>query len=91
MLLSLGRFSVRRKIDLSPLLEYLKYLIANDHLPKLTLAGGGDEADIALAHDIVTSLNLEPHVRIEANFDFERKRKLYAATDLFVSLADNHQ
>ena len=93
VLLSLGRFSVRRKMDLSPLLECLEHLIANDRLPKLTLilAGGGDEADIALARDLVASLNLEPHVRVEANLDFERKRKLYAAADLFVSLADNHQ
>ena len=93
LLLSLGRFSIRRKMDLAPMLECLQHLIAGDKLPPLTmvLAGSGTDSEVALAADLVDRLGLGEQVRIEANHTFERKRTLYGAADLFVSLADNYQ
>ncbi len=91
VLLGLGRFSVRRKMDLSPFLECLRAM--RDELPPtvLVLAGGGGEADIALVQDMVYALGLADMVRIEPNLPVDRKHALYGAADIFVSLVDNHQ
>ncbi len=93
VLFSLGRFSVRRKMDLSPFLECLQHLVSRNRLPPLSLilAGGGNESDVGLARQLIDSLGLQDVVQIEANHSFERKRVLYGAADIFVSLADNHQ
>jgi glycosyltransferase involved in cell wall biosynthesis len=93
VLLCLGRFSARRKMDLGPMLECLQYLRALGALPPFTLilAGGGSQSDVALTRDIVETLGLGDCVRIEANHDFAAKRQLYGAADIFVSLVDNYQ
>ena len=93
VLLCLGRFSARRKMDLAPMLECLQYLKARGDLQPFTLilAGGGSESEIALTRDIVETLGLSSCVRIEANHSFARKRELYGAADIFVSLVDNYQ
>ncbi len=93
VLLCLGRFSARRKMDLAPMLECLQYLKACGDLQPFTLilAGGGSESEIALTRDIVETLGLSSCVRIEANHSFARKRELYGAADIFVSLVDNYQ
>ena len=94
VMLSLGRFSVRRKADLSPFLEAFEFMLRNKTLPEnvlLILAGSGAPEDIALVESIVGHLGITENVRIETNFDLARKRQLYGASDFFVSLADNHQ
>jgi len=93
VLLCLGRFSARRKMDLGPMLECLQYLKAHGDLPPFTLilAGGGSDSEVGLTRDIVETLGLGSCVRIEANHDFARKRELYGAADIFVSLVDNYQ
>lgn len=93
VLLTLGRFSARRKMDLAPMLECLEHMISAGRLPPVTLilAGGGSDSEIAVVRDIVETLGLSSHVRIEANHSFERKRQLYSAADIFVSLVDNYQ
>ncbi|MBT3172864.1 MAG: glycosyltransferase family 4 protein, partial [Rhodospirillaceae bacterium] len=93
VLLCLGRFSARRKMDLGPMLECLQYLKARGELPPFTLilAGGGSDSEVGLTREIVETLELGSCVRIEANHDFARKRELYGAADIFVSLVDNYQ
>jgi glycosyltransferase involved in cell wall biosynthesis len=93
VLLCLGRFSARRKMDLGPMLESLQYLKQTGGLSDFTLilAGGGSESEVALTRDIVATLGLADCVRIEANHSFTRKRELYGAADIFVSLVDNYQ
>ncbi len=93
VLLSMARFSVRQKMDLAPLLECLQWLDHEGRLPPFTLilAGGGDPGNLALVEHMVAHLGLEAVVRFEPNVSFERKRQLYAAADIFVSLVDNYQ
>ena len=93
VLLCLGRFSARRKMDLGPMLECLQYLRARGDLPPFTLilAGGGSESEVGLTRDIVETLALGASVRIEANHSLARKRELYGAANIFVSLVDNYQ
>ena len=57
----------------------------------LVLAGGGSKSEVALTRDSVETLGLSACVRIEANHGFQRKRELYGAADIFVSLIDNYQ
>lgn len=52
---------------------------------------GGSESEVALMRDIVETLGLSACVRIEANHSFQRKRELYRAADIFVSLVDKYQ
>jgi len=94
VLLSLGRFSVRRKADLAPFLEIFEFMLRNKTLPEnvmLILAGSGADDEVALVESIVGHLGIGDNVRIECNFDLAKKRQLYGAADIFVSLADNHQ
>lgn len=96
VMLSLGRFSPRRKMDLAPLLEcvsWLKTRSDGSKLPPFTLilAGAGRTPDIKLAHDMLAQVGLQQDVRIEGNVTFEMKRLLYGAADIFLSLVDNYQ
>ncbi|MGB1271584.1 MAG: glycosyltransferase family 4 protein, partial [Endozoicomonas sp.] len=95
VILTLGRISPGDKMDLHPLLLVLNDLVEqhghSDVL--LVIAGAGDAS-----HESVQSLlkqayalNLESSIRFELSIDDERKRWLYAACDIFISLAENIQ
>lgn len=97
VMLSLGRFSPRRKADLAPFLEcvaWLKEQPLNHHkLPEFTLilAGAGRAPDLKLVQDMVDRLGLQKEVRIEGNVSSETKILLYGAADVYISLVDNYQ
>lgn len=95
VILTLGRVTPADKMDLHPLLLVLNDLVENhghsDAL--LVIAGAGDAS-----HESVQSLlkqayalNIENSIRFELSIDDERKRWLYAACDIFISLAENIQ
>ncbi len=95
ILLCVGRFSYRDKMDLYPL-----FIAANDLLEDrgitnflIVLVGQGDASGgyiqglLQLGYD----LNLEGRIRFELSADDERKHLIFQAADIFVSIADNVQ
>lgn len=96
VILSLGRLSPKTKMDLSPLLEGFAWLWEKVWRPKkikvtLVLAGAGRRKDVESLYELVRSLGLSRGVRVVPNVSREEKDRLYAAADLFCSLADNYQ
>ncbi len=97
IVLCLGRFSVRRKMDLSPFLEGCAWLFRKfsekrlSRKCRLVLSGAGKKEDIRLVSELCRYVGLGPHVTMEANVSLERKELLYAASDVFCSLVDNYQ
>lgn len=95
VMLSLARFSPRRKMDLAPLLECLQWLKSrrDQAFPPFTLilAGAGRPPDLSLMQAMINRLGLQQEVRIESNVNPDRKWALYGAADFFLSLVDNYQ
>ncbi len=92
--LSVGRLSLRTKLDWAPILESIARLRALRALPEnflLLIAGGASEDSVSLLRSIIEKYDLGSTVRIVANFAAGEKRKLYAAADLFLSMVDNLQ
>lgn len=96
-LLYLGRFSVRQKMDFSPLLEGYSWLVKKFGAEKrpeklrLVLSGAGKKEDIRLVTELCRFVGLGSQVTVEANVSQERKDLLYCASDIFCSLVDNYQ
>lgn len=95
VMLSLARFSPRRKMDLAPLLETIEWLRARRDIrfPQFTLilAGAGRTNDLKLAQEMLLQLGLQNNARIESNVTAEKKTLFYGAADVFLSLVDNYQ
>uniref|UniRef100_A0A832EKW7 Glycosyltransferase n=1 Tax=Desulfacinum infernum TaxID=35837 RepID=A0A832EKW7_9BACT len=96
VLLSLGRFSPRSKMDLSPFLEgfsWLRYALLQECAPEvfLVLAGAGRKDNVRLVAEMVSALGLQDAVQIKANVSEQDKDALYASADIFCSLVDNYQ
>ncbi len=95
VMLSLARFSPRRKMDLAPLLECIEWLQSRTERPfpesTLILAGAGKTNDLKLVQDMIIKLRLQDRVRIESNVTSEKKMLLLGAADVFLSMVDNYQ
>jgi len=96
VVLSLGRFSPRSKMDLSPFLEgfsLLRSALVHEPCPKvlLVLAGAGRKDNVQLVWEMVLALGLQNAVQIKANVSEQEKEALYASGDIFCSLVDNYQ
>ncbi|MEJ5349305.1 MAG: glycosyltransferase family 4 protein [Desulfosoma sp.] len=97
VVLCLGRFSVRGKMDLSPFLEGCAWLFRKfsekglSRKYRLVLSGAGKKEAIRLVSELCRYVGIGSHVSIEANVSLERKELLYAASDVFCSLVDNYQ
>ncbi len=95
ILLCVGRFSYRDKMDLYPL-----FIAANDLLEDrgitnflIVLVGQGDASGSYIQGLLQQGydLNLEGRVRFELSADDQRKHLIFQAADIFVSIADNVQ
>lgn len=96
VLLSLGRFSPRAKMDLSPFLEgfcWLRQALAQSGGPPvhLVLAGSARKENVRLLWEMVRALGLEDSVQVMPNVSEKVKEALYASVDLFCSFVDNYQ
>lgn len=91
--LSLGRFSLRHKVDWSPVLELLARMEAGGRLDPflLILAGGANDAEVRLLESLLARLGLEKRVLLFPNVPPEVKPILYRAADVFLSPVDNYQ
>ncbi|MGD0569258.1 MAG: glycosyltransferase family 4 protein [Candidatus Sulfotelmatobacter sp.] len=92
VLLYFGRFCPGSKADPFPLLVGFHEILEKH--PDTWLVFAGDDSRHGLASDLLAlaaSLGIEARVRIIPDPSSERKRQLYAAADIFVSLADNLQ
>lgn len=89
-LLCLGRLRPSDKYDLLPILAVVRQLAASFDL-RLILAGGESKR---YGRDLVKAaaeMGLEGKVQLFADFDSRIKADLYAASDVFISPADNLQ
>ena len=93
VMLSLGRFSARNKMDLSPLLEWVEWMHITGRLSNfiLILSGGGKPADVDLIKSMIDHLKIGEKVRVMPNVSIETKSALFSGADVFVSLSDNYQ
>lgn len=91
--LSVGRLSLRKKNDWSPILEFLARSYSRGEFENLIflIAGGAEESDISLLESLISNLGLEKRVMLLPNFNTEIKTKLYRAADFYVSIVDNFQ
>jgi len=93
VVLMLGRITPAQKMDLAPVLSAVARLI----LPRcsrpvcLVIGGGADSQNLKLLQGLIREHGLEEVTRVRANFPNQAKRDLFAAADIFLSLADNHQ
>ncbi len=96
VVLCLGRFSPRSKMDLSPFLEafsWLRHALVQQSAPKVLviLAGAGRKDNVRLVTEMVLALGLQDVVQIKANVSEQEKEVLYASADIFCSPVDNYQ
>ncbi|MBU1740826.1 MAG: glycosyltransferase family 4 protein, partial [Proteobacteria bacterium] len=93
IIVSLGRFSYRDKMDLAPLLRVLARLRKrmSNRPPILVLAGGDQEGYAAGLGRLGAELGLAGQLKLKPNLPEEKKADLYAAADVFVSPTDNVQ
>jgi len=91
--LSVGRLSLRTKMDWSPILERLGRMRAAGALDRflLVIAGGGPKEQVALLEQLVARYGLKEHVVVFPNFPPEAKLLLYRSADFYLSLVDNFQ
>jgi glycosyltransferase involved in cell wall biosynthesis len=91
--LSVGRISLRHKADWAPPLELIAQMESRKELGNLIfiIAGGGQSSDLALLESMITQMGLENRIMIFPNFQPEVKRKLYQASDFYLSIIDNFQ
>ena len=92
VLLYMGRLSIDKKGDLSPLLYCFRRLM-DRHGPQLilVLAGGGNPANQKLLTQTAQALGILGNVRILPNVSDEVKFNLYGAANIFVSPIDSLQ
>lgn len=97
IVLYVGRFSVRGKMDLSPFLEGAAWFLKKFRregraVPcRFVLAGAGKREDVRLVSELCRCVGLSSEVTVEANLTSEKKNLFYAASDVFCSLVDNFQ
>lgn len=96
VVLTLGRFSARAKMDLSPFLEGFARLAAALRRGKgpnvrLVLAGAAKKENVRLVAEMIKTLGLGDVVHLHPNVSDEEKESLYAAADIFCSTVDNYQ
>ncbi len=91
--LSLGRISLRHKADWAPPLELIGQMESRKELRNIlfVIAGGGQASDVALLESMIKQMGLEKKILILPNFQPEVKRKLYQASDFYLSIIDNFQ
>lgn len=92
-LLYLGRLSARSKMDLNPLLHALAQRWNAGKLKslKLILAGGAEAAELSNLKQLASQLGILGRIHFITDFDENLKTRLFAASNAFVSLADNLQ
>lgn len=92
VLLYVGRFSTRFKMDLFPLiLAFAEWARGKDQI-KLILAGDDSESNLAAELKVfATAHGVADKVVLMPNLKAEDKHWLYSAADIFVSLSDNVQ
>jgi D-inositol-3-phosphate glycosyltransferase len=90
--LSVCRFDDAFKADLEPLLVTLRRLVRNHSEIVLILAGReGIEAYSEYLKKVASAIGVSTHIRVIPNFPHFVKSALYAAADIFVSVAENVQ
>ena len=91
--LSVGRLSIRKKTDWSPLLEMFSRVYSSGSWDKLIfiLAGGAEDSDVALFESLISRAGLNRRVMLLPNFKPDIKRKLFRAADIYLSPVDNFQ
>jgi len=91
--LSVGRLSIRKKADWSPVLELLARMYASEKISKLIflIAGGAKESEISLMESMISKLGLEEKVLLFPNFPSDVKTRLDKAADFYISIVDNFQ
>jgi glycosyltransferase involved in cell wall biosynthesis len=93
VILMLGRVTPSQKMDLAPALSALARLV----LPQcrrpvyLVIGGGADSQNLKLLQDMIKDYRLEETTRIRANFADSAKADLLSASDIYLSVSDNHQ
>lgn len=93
LLLYLGRLSARSKMDLHPLLYALAQRWKGGKLQplKLVLAGGAEPNELAGLKQLAAQLGIADRLHFVTDFEEHLKTRLFAASDVFISLADNLQ
>lgn len=88
----IGRLSETYKADLEPLLVTFRRLLA-EHPDLHLLIAGQDQKEryAAVLHSLAQELGVGDRLSIITNFPYGVKPKLYRASDIFVSPADNFQ
>ena len=92
VLLYFGRFDLAGKADVFPLIAAFETVLRTE--PNAWLVLAGDDTAYHLEPKVTKfadELGIGSRVRVVVNPSFNRKRQLYAAADIFVSLPDNLQ
>jgi glycosyltransferase involved in cell wall biosynthesis len=91
-ILVVGRLSSFDKMDCAVLLPVLRNLLGKSRRPlRLVIAGEDSRGEARRLRQVAGGLGLSEHLRVYSNIRYDTRSQLYAAADVFLSLADHIQ